>query len=258
MPKREDMPPEIAAMGIPAEGDDEEVEVILNSNEDAGAAYRDFRPHVLIPLLLGWAGERALRILRDHQIAAAVTATALATTAVVTGMHTVLDGNGTTIAQPPPAPTMVVTVTPPSASATRRQESSPAPTKPAKPDPTSPPPARLTEPPSALEERRRPSNQPARTPPPSPTRKALRPTPKPTVTATASPEASAVQDVLGTSAPPDIEDTPPGASPSIAEPDDTPDAPDVPGPSADEPTQAARDCAVRVDLDPLLDVCVLS
>lgn len=255
IPKREELPPEIAAMGIPVE-DEDEIEVILNASEaNLGATYRDFRPGVLIPALVGWATERPLQALRHHQLASAVTATAIASTVIVSGIHSVLNGDDTPITQPAPAPSVVI-VTPPTSSATR-QPSTPTPTRTEPPRESRPPVQQPTErPPTSYRQspdpRPSPSTSRPRPGPESPNTEA----PRPTRTRERPTEPPAATSVDVERDPPDTEDIP---SPTDAPPQPGPEATSEPPPPApDTPTQAARDCVIRVDVDPLLDVCLLS
>lgn len=251
MPEREDLPPEIAAMGIPVEDDEEQLIVVLNASEDPAATYHDFRPGVLIPALLGWTAEKSGGWVRNHQLPAAITTTAISAALIVTGIHAILDDNGKPLAQPTPQ-TSTVTVAPPSTAATRRAETPPPATARDEPSPTTAaPPARLPDPPGETREENPPD--PRRTPSRSapPATSGLR-------TSRPAEHASTPSEQVTAETTRDVPDqasrtsTPPEPPPATSAPEATSQPP------APEPSAVDQDCAIQIDLDPLLDVCVLS
>lgn len=245
IPLRAELPLEIAALALPQE-DDEAPRVVLNAAEPARETFSLFRPDVYIPALWGSAIYPVARWARDHQVAATAITTVAVSSAVLGGLNTALDGESRTITQQPPTVTITVLASEsatgrptPSRTTTPqpspRPEMSPAPVLPAR---TGPPSATPASHPTATKSRKpAPTGTPTRdmgtSPDPTPPKS---PAPSPT-------------------GPPPVEDPPladdsPGAT--------TPPPAAEPPPEAADPTVAARDCVIRVDLDPLLNACVLS
>lgn len=258
IPEREELPPELAAMAIPADDEDEQPTIILNANEESlRSTYRDFKPGALIGIAVAWLG----KTIRDHQVATAVTVTAVASAAITTGMHGALQQEDARLATPIPS---MITVAPPSATATSKPQATHSPTR---TSPTAPAPAteRTRQPPGnsgAEPTRAKPSNdqtiiemepqqtqpatsRPRRTPAPTPT-SAQSEKPTPQTTATGRPTLRPRVDRLLPSLPSKV--------PAL--PSKLPELPSNPPPGP--PPSAGRDCVIRVDLDPIADVCVLS
>lgn len=246
LPERKDLPPEIAALAVDAEDPDEPATVILNANEgDLGAAYREIRPGILIPGLLGWAGEWTREMVREYPITVAVTSSVSAA-ALVAIVQLALDNDNPPPVKPQPSIVSVLPTSPTSRTATPtaspRLSASTSPSAPTTSPSWTPhqspekdegsggaPSARST---------RRPSQKPSSTDP-TPSE------PTPSTSTAPSPQAPAPQ--------PSDDNQSPNAGAAEA-----PATPPPPQTQAPDPSKTARTCAVRVDLDPLLNVCVLS
>lgn len=258
LPQRKDLPPEVAAIALPPDEDadaDEDATVILNANEaDLGATYREIRPGVLIPVLLAWMVERPTRWIRDHQAVAASIASSVSAAALATGLQMSLNGNDTPVALPP-ATVTVSAVPPPPATPTII---SPTPSRPTR---TKAPPSR-TAPPVATYTPSSPREDVTRAP--APIRTSAPPTRRPTVKRS-TPSNTASTPTREPSRPTEDAEGIDLAQPSTAsETTPTQSADDSDRPIATQPPQellpsvVGRGCAIRVDLDPLLDLCVLS
>lgn len=245
IPLRLDMPPEIAVLALPQK-EGQAPTVILNTAEkNQRAAYSLFRVDALVAAALAWLAERLANWARDHQVAAATLTAAATSAAVATGANIALDGDRPPTALPQHAISIMATRVEPVVAPT------PAPvrtTVTAKPSPKPADSADPTQPPNVRTSQAEPSVKPTTKPA---VRRTPKPTPKPSAKPTASSEATApmAQEVLATRAPA-------APSPSPEQPAATPPpaAEDVPALT----TAAARDCTVRVDLDPLPELCVLS
>lgn len=239
IPEREDLPAEIAAIGIPSEDDEEEITIVLNANDDdLATTYREFHPGIIIPVLLAWMLERPVRMVADHQIGTAVTATALASSVVVTGAQPLPQAPEMPMMLPNPT-SYIVPVPPPSASVTRRRDTQP-PTRDVSP-PTTERPARLPD-----EPRGRPEEERTK-PPKSSTPQPTQPQPSKTVDRVINESPDDPERPAETAAPS------PERDPSTGRPATDPPAP----PAQDAPAPAEKDCLVQVDVDPILDVGVL-
>lgn len=243
IPMRMDLPPELAAIALPAE-DDEPPLVVLNASETKpGLAYREIRPGVFIPVLLGWAAEKPVEWVREHQHVATAVASSLSAAVIATAVNVALDGDDTPTAQPPA--TIVTAQVPPTPTATTVPPTTPEPTTTPTSSSTRTPPSVVNEPPTREEQptaESTPNAPPERarsTPTPTPAPTAQPPTPEPQETSQAAQDVP-VPTPQATDEP---EEQPPAISPAPQEP-----------PSA----TPEQDCAIRVDLDPILNVCVLS
>jgi hypothetical protein len=240
IPLRLDMPPEIAVLALPCK-EGEAPTVILNTAEqDQRATYSVFRIGAPLAAAFAWMAEQLANWARDHQVAAATITAAATSAALATGANIALDDGRAPAALPQQTITIMATRVEPVAAPT------PAPvrtTVTAKPSPKPVGLADPTQPPIIRTSQAEPSVKPT-------TKPAVRRTPKPSAkqpTAFSEPTTLA-QEVPATR-------TPAAPAPSPERPAATPP------PAAEEapaPTTAARGCAVRVDLDPLLDLCVLS
>lgn len=256
MPKREEMPAELAAMTVPPENEgDENPTVVLNVNEeDLRGVYRDFRPAIIIPVLLGLFAEKPAQVIRHHQVASAVAATAVVTSAVLVGVDRTLDRASPPLAQP--THTMMTITLPPTATATHRPEPSPARTT--QPSPTAQPSSGPTTRPSQTGSGR---SSPDRSRSAEPTREPTRPNDEPTRRRTSPPSPSTTRTATE---PRTVQQTdPPPSTRTVPEPTTTvrpAPSPDPPRPEPDPPTAApttaSRDCLIGVRVNPLLDVCV--
>ncbi|HEY9373160.1 hypothetical protein [Streptomyces sp.] len=245
IPLRLDMPPEIAVLALPRK-EGEAPTVILNTAEqNQRATYSLFRIDALVAAALAWMAERLAHWARDHQMAAATITAAATSAAVATGANIALDGDRPPAALPQQAITIVTTRVEPVLAPTPRPirttvTAKPSPRPEGLADPTQPPIIRT----SQAEPSVKPTSKPT-------VRRTPKPTPKPSArqsTAFSEPTTLA-QEVSATR-------TPAAPAPSPERPAATP-----PPAAEEEPastTAAARGCAVRVDLDPLLDLCVLS
>jgi hypothetical protein len=256
MPQRKDLPPEVAAIALPADEDDKPPIVILNANEDdLKATFRDIRLGVLIPALLLWLANRIREWLREHQATIGAAASALSATGLAIGLHFTLNGDTAPTAHPTPTVITIYStrpgtspsadaVTPTAYSATRR----PDPTT----RPSADPPARQVQP--AVEPVDREPAPPSRRA--TPTREPPRPisSPKASSKAATSPRPTPQPDSPRAADEPRPSERPAPTRPATQPPPRTSDPP----PTAQDPpaTTEGRDCVVRVDVDPLLDVCV--
>lgn len=271
--RRQQLEPEIAAMSVEIDEDDDKPTLVVNI-EDPTAKKAIRRVIVWIGGVGGvleWWRQSVQR-----QIVVAMVGTAAVTTTATAVIDSV---SAESPVQPPAAmrivhvqPPVTITVTPPTAKPTPKPSKRVRKPTPSASRPVADRPA--TSRPIALPERS--TWQPARdaqptrerTRVPEPTRKA-EPTrkpatksarsPSPTVKATTSePEpstAALVQDgpMAGDNSPPTRRPEPEAQQQPQPEPtqESAPPPPDLGSPST------SRDCAVRVDLDPLLDLCVL-
>ncbi|WP_157253101.1 hypothetical protein [Nonomuraea typhae] len=237
-PDHEDMPEEIAAIGIP-EGDKGELHIIINKKEGhRRSAYRFLRPGVLIPAILSAAVEPIVRRIREHQMAAAVAGTAVASTAAVIGIGAVLERHGEPLALPTP-PALAITMPPQTVTATISTPTrTRITTRPARTRPLALVPVQSSQPPAQE------SSAPATSRTLAPTRSNLPPT------RDSSPTEPRVESDGRPNPPP----SPPPSASALSP------APDPTRPSASSPAAAvdAPDCAIQVDLNPLLEVCLLS
>lgn len=243
IPVRLNLPSEIAALALPHREGEAPI-VVLNANEEnQRATFTLFRLEAFVAAAIAWVGARVARWARNHQIAtSAITATATSV-AIVTGSGVAVDGERLDPAALPPQtitimsaqPPVTVTATPARTRATRT----------AKPSSKAVSTAGPTLQPIVLTERQEPTVKPTSKPT---ARNTAKPTTGPTVkqpSASKEPTAPPTQEVPATQAPPE-------PSPSPEPPPNTP-----PAQEPDSTTAQAR-CAVRVDLDPILDLCVLS
>ncbi|MFG1963185.1 hypothetical protein [Nonomuraea sp. NPDC049028] len=239
------MPPEIAVLALPRK-ESEAPTVILNTAEkNQRAAYSVFRIDAVAAAAVAWIAERLARWARDHPAAAATFTAAATSAAVATGANIALDDGRAPAALPQQTITIVATRMEPVVATTRTPArttvtTTPSPKAVTATDPTQPPVLRTAE--------AEPSVEPT-------TKPTVRSTTKLTRKSSAKPTASSEATTPTAQEVPAIR-TPPAPSPSPGQPAATP-----PPAAEEEPastTAAARGCAVRVDLDPLLDLCVLS
>lgn len=243
LPDREAMPPEFAALGLP--GEDGQLRIIINSSEARPVDLLRWliRPHAILAVLFA----PIVKWSRDHPLPAlggAVVAGAAAGTVFVAPLTDIrLDRPG------PPAVERVVTMTatPVVSSIPPRTSPTPAPTKSWRSPPPTQPPANGEE---AQPPRRRPTREPA--PAPTPTRTTKKPTSK----------ASTHPPVERSASPPPSSSEPPSSTPTsdAGRTQATTTPPATPSPQQEDPpptTTGDRDCLVGVDLDPLLNLCVL-
>lgn len=241
LPLREDLPKEFAAISLPAEEEGDDPTIIINVREERPrAALRYLRPHILIPILIGWAADKIRRFTREHPLGAAASVVIVSVGAAA-AMTTLMDRRPpaateqTVIVTPPPPATLTVTAT----GTTPRWTVPPT----------------TEEPPRAVRSPRRPVVGPATVP--SRTQEHAR-TPRPP-TAGASPSVESIASTV-----PSTEVTGPPTPALATELPPAGQTPALPAavPSGDEPFIAATgdDCGglVHVDLDPLADVCLLS
>ncbi|MEU7831295.1 hypothetical protein [Nonomuraea sp. NPDC049129] len=238
------MPPEIAVLALPRK-EGEAPTVILNTAEkNQRAAYSVFRIDALVAAAFGWLAERLAHWARDHQGAATTITAAVTSAAVVTGANIALDGDRLPAALPQQTVTIMATRVEPVVAPTPRPVRTTVTAEPSsKPaslaDPTQPPIIHT----SQTEPSVKPTTKPT-------ARRTAKPTPKPSAkqpTAVSEPTMQA-QEVSATR-------TPAAPAPSPERPAATQPPAAEEGPAT---TAAAARCAVRVDLDPLLDLCVLS
>ena len=244
IPIRRELPPELVAAAIPQGKDD--TQLIINSAEEPRGIIAFLRPDIYVPILMGWALEWTWREVRSHP-AASVLATAAASTALATGAHLALNGDEAPLAKPAVTimsvvPDLVVTVTATPQAISTSQANSPTVER------TTPPPDE-----SRRSRERRASPLPTGTPPPT-SRRTEGPQPTRSTTRPSS-----------TSQPADVQTTPPRENRT---PSDEPQPPPAQQQTADPPastaeptpeqTAAARStCLLRVDINPVLDACVL-
>lgn len=247
LPERKDLPPEIAALAVEAEDPDEPATVVLNANEEnLGTVYKEIRPGVLIPVLLGWAAEWTREAVHEHPaITVAVTST-VSIAALAAAVQLAPDGDD----RPPPQPQSSIVSVLPTSPSHRTTPPTPSPASPAPASPSMWTPSLARTPSSGPERDKGSGGAPS-------ARSTTRPTPQPTSAEPTSTEPT-----------PSVSTPPPHQAPTPPPSDDAP-APEA-GAAADPPTSTpsqtqapapsttARDCAVRVDLPPLLNVCVLS
>lgn len=242
IPSRGNLPPEIAAIALPQEEGQPPLVILNAADKDPRATFSLFRPDLYLLALLGWLAERLIRLGREHIATTAITTVAAGSIGIV-GASVVLDGDSRPEARPAPAVVTivttapratftvtpereVVTLTPP------RKTSTPAPILPAR---------LLTTPTTRPTERGEPSPKPTK----KPTRAA---TPTPRKTPSPAPQETADSAIP----PPSTMSTPSGP-----EPTSPPPVADATEPAPAEPSTAARqDCGIRVDVDPLLEVCL--
>lgn len=236
IPIRMDLPEEIAAVAISDDETDEPPTVILNTKERSAPVWADLRSGGAIIGVLGLLVGVAIRWLRDHT----ATLVTVGATSVVTATATVgvvaLENNSrspTRHTQP------TVTVVTPRAGQSRTASPQPAATV------TRNVPAGRTRPPDVIlrPTTSRPTATSTLTSTGQPTR--TRDIPRPTLTAASPPPGPTKQ--------------PPAANESEPRPTTTRPATSAPttAPSTGPAASTARDCVVRVDVDPLLDLCVL-
>ena len=244
IPLRLDMPPEIAVLALPQKEGQPPTVILNTAEQNQRATYSLFRIGAFVAAALTWIAERLASWARDHQVAAATITAAATSAAVATGANIALDGDRPPTALPQQAITIVATRVEPVVATTPKPVRT---TVTAKPSPKPHNLANPTQPPIIRTSQAEPSVKPTAKPT---ARRTPKPTPKPSVkqsTAFSEPTTLA-QEVPATR-------TPAAPTPSPERPAATPP------PAAEEepaPTTAAARCAVRVDLDPLLDLCVLS
>lgn len=234
IPVRMDLPPEIAALALPqAEGD--APIVILNASEKSPRTVYSLLRDAFVGAAIAWiAGRSVVRWLRNHHLVASTLTATATSVAVVTGA-TVLHDDQPPAALPQHTITIVASQSPVTISAI-------------------PALATITTkftPEAISTEQPEPTPTPTRTRTSSPTAHG---TSKPTIRPTAR-RSSPASELT----PPPDEDIPAASTP--VRPSPSPEQPPTtPPPAAEEPasTNAAARCAVRIDLDPLLDLCVLS
>lgn len=243
--RREQLEPEIAAMSVEIEESENPIVIVNIDDPAAKGAIKKVIVWLGTITGIGWIVEWLQRSVR-HQIVLAVAGTATvaitATAVVVTDIVREKPRPPTTaqhvITLPPPPP---VTVTAPT-------------TQPTTPPSTAEPERSM--PPAEGREQPRPASTPQ--PIPESTRHSPRPAPtrsaKPTTTATNS-RSSAPTAASSKRPAPDVDPPPTSAAPMA-----TTDPPPQPSPEPEpEPTVAAADCQglAQIDLDPLLDLCLL-
>lgn len=242
IPSRGNLPPEIAAIALP-QGEGRPPLVILNAaDKDPRATFSLFRPDLYLLAFLAWLAERVIRLGRE-QIATTAISTVAAGSIGIVGASVVLDGDSRPDARSAPA-TVTIVATAPRATFTVTPERGVVTLAPPRKTSTSAPvlPAMLITTPTARPTGR---GEPSPKPTKKPTREA---TPTPRKTPSPAPQEtpdSAIPSPSTTSTPSDPEPTSP---PPVA---------NAPEPAPAEPSTAARqDCAIRVDADPLLEVCL--
>jgi hypothetical protein len=251
--RREQLEPEIAAMSV--ETDDDGNPIVIVNIDDPAAKNAIKKVIVWIGALtgLGWIVDWVQRSLRRHVVLAiAGTATvASAVTAVAT--ESARDrprppAMAQQVITLPPPPPITVTATPTVKKPTPRKAITPAHTRPPAesvelPRPSAPP---------AISASNRPRTLPHSTPPPA----TERPSTSPAVRPTQADNSPLAQPTL-TISPDSIPESTPTVTPTqpSPEPEPTPE----PEPEPQPPVVADDDCSglVEVDLDPLLDLCLL-
>lgn len=247
IPVRLDLPLEIAAVALPQDEEQPPI-VVLNANEaDQRAVFTLFRLNTLIGAGIAWIGSKASHWARSHQIAAATITATATSVAAATGVGLALDGDRMPSALP--QQTITIVSTQPAVIA-----ATPTPTgslATGKPTPKASPSEDPTIEPVVLTERPAPtgSHKPTAQPTSKPTAKR---TSKPTTQPTTKP--SATSEPTG----PPTEDPPPTRTPAAPSPTSEPSPATPPATEDPDSTPQATRCTIRVDLDPILDVCVLS
>lgn len=231
-------------MSVETEEDDQPT-VIVNI-DDPGAKPAIRKVIVLVGAAFGGLAELIRNLAREHSTVAAVATTAVVTVTATTVVPAVLDEDRH---RPPPiAIERVVTLPAPSrlaatVTATITRDPQPSAAPPTKPARTVEPAALKTRLPTPDPTRSARSSSPVKTPVTTRARKS--PTP--------APQASDDEPVAAL----------PATTPTRQPPGDTPAPEPQPSPVSDlpsqEPTVAAAGCGgiIHVDVDPLLDVCVL-
>lgn len=238
IPIRMDLPEEIAAVAISSDDTDEPPTVILNTKERSAPVWADLRSGGAIIGVLGLLVGVAIRWLRDHT----ATLVTVGATGMVTATATVgvvaLENND----RPPSRHTQpTVTVATPRAGPARTASPRPAATA------SRNVPAGRTRPPDVI-------------PRPTTSRPTATSTRTSTITARPTRSRDIPRSALTTaSPPPGPTKQPPAANASEPRPTTTRPATSAPttAPSTGPAATTARDCVVRVDVDPLLDLCVL-
>lgn len=270
--RREPLEDEVAATSIsPLDSGDVPITVVNRDTRRAVvmAALRRLRTRVLIPALLGAMVEWLARQVRQKPVTVAIAGTAAISTAIVGASAFALASNDQPLAAPP---AVVERVTlPPLPAVTHTITTTPAMERTITLSPSTPPPAVI---------RLRP---PARVQEPAPTSTQARPTARPSAKPRQKPPSATPRPEIR------VPETPP-ATPrqteaprpqSVTQPSPRPTQKADPAPSRDpEQTQApeqtrtpeasqtskptpppevptTKACGVRVDLGPLLDLCVL-
>lgn len=243
IPVRMDLPREIAAFALPRREGEARI-VILNANEENPRdTFVLFKLNAFAAAAIAWITTRASQWAQSHPTATATITATATSAAVLTGMNVSLDGERTPAALP--QQTITIISTQPRAIVTAR----PTPARTTitvKPSSEAPVRASATPPPAVALTKR-----------PEPTAKR---TSKPTASNTAKPTTQPTTKQPSPSGEPTApaQDVPPTRT--LAAPDPSPEsAPSTP-PTGEESatTAAAARCVVNVDLDPLLDLCVLS
>lgn len=255
--RRERLEPEIAAMSVETEEADNPMVIVNVDDPAAKSAIKKVIGWLGVISGIGWLIKWAQRSAR-RQLAVAVASTAAvaATAAAVVVVEAAQNGEtrppatAERVVTLPASPPVTVTVTP-------------------SPDPTAPPAIRDTPPhershPRLIDVADRPTPSRASSVPVSePTRPRRRRTPPPATRASAPPPVQAEAAEPG---PPSRDVDSPASTTAPTVSDSTPEQPTTgpeptpPPPSVEpEPTLAAAGCdgLVEVDLDPLLDLCLL-
>lgn len=243
LPLRLDMPPEIAAIALPA-ADGSPPTVVLNAAElDQRATFSLFKLDVYVAALFGWLASQAGRIGRQHQAATAVIATVAVGSVAVVGVNTALVGHKPTMALPAPTVTVVATQAPATLTLPPIQQTVTATAAAPRTRRSSAPPVHALLSPTSAPARKDPATRPAATPvrEPEPTSKASKaPSPRPAATQA---QDAASQDMVPA----------PSSSRTGTRPSEVVEL--TPTPSTENPP-TNQDCIIEVGVDPLLDVCI--
>lgn len=268
--RRKKLEPEVAAVSFQTA--DETPVIVINVDERrtaALAALKKLRPYVLIPLipaLITAAAERLIRVMREHsKTAMVVGATATAASAIAISPISIKWDIDDQLSKPPaairvvtqPAVTHTITVPPaPTRSTPRRTVAPEQPTPPVETGQMLSPPAATSAPPSPATRPSRPPTASSRPSSRPSARATSRPTTRPTSRPSTAPRVEEEPDPRPSSTQTSRNQPEPETSPRQA-PQPTQEPTSAPSTAPPETTTGSGNCAIRVDLDPLLDLCVL-
>lgn len=269
--RREPLEPEVAATSIEAIDSDDVPMTIVNRDTRRTvvmAALRRLRTRVLIPALLGAMVERLVRQARRRPVTVAIAGATVVSTMVVSSAFALASNDQPLAAPPvvvervtlPPLPAVTHTIT--ATSAVERTITLPPSTPPPSIIRLRPPPQVQTPAPKPPQARptARPSARPSQKPPPATSRPEIRVPETPPATPRQT-EAPRPQSVTQPSPRPTQRANPaPSRTPEQTQTPDqtrTPEAPQTPKPTPPPEVPTTKACGVRVDLGPLLDLCVL-
>ncbi len=238
-PLREELPDEISALAIHDQAGNRILALnTRQSHDSARASLRKLGPAALVPIVAGLVPDRMARAAGDHPGRTFLIATTIVSGAVFGGVLYTSDYGPS--ARPP------IAMQPGTSPPTSDPQLTPAQSTPTAPTPM-PPPTSTGEP-AEPPDPRRPTPAPTRAPSPpvprpSPPRSDRTPSPE---QPPAAPTSSPIRTHPPQSAPP-AESPPPGDSPATPTADPTPDGGKDPGCNG----------PVHIEIDPLLDVCLL-